>query len=133
MVVRQMNESGVLKSSSTPRVVKTLVKEPTEEEAAAHEALPVLNVERYHVELIQTIGEGWAFPLKRFMNDAELLEMMQMQTLTDETGRVHIMPVPLTLTCSNEEKEALSAHKAIALRCPELGNQVLAVLEEPVF
>ena len=67
------------------------------------------------------------------MNELELLEVLQMQTLTDETGYAHLLSVPITQFCSAEEKEALAGAKSIALKCPELGGDVLAVINEPVF
>ena len=38
------------------------------------------------VQYLQTISEGWAYPLERFMNEQELLESMNMNTVTDKNG-----------------------------------------------
>ena len=71
-----MIDEGVLKDNNSRRVVETLVKEATGEEAAALAALKVLDIDKQQAEYLQTIGEGWAFPLKRFMNELELLESL---------------------------------------------------------
>ena len=34
------------------------------------------------VEYIHTIAEGWAYPLQRFMNEQELIESLNMNTVT---------------------------------------------------
>jgi len=92
-----MLERGILKNESASRVVDTLVKEMTIEEKAEFETLEVLDIELEQAEYLQTIGEGWAYPLERFMNELELLEVMHMKTLTNaSTGERHLMSVPIT-------------------------------------
>jgi len=68
------------------------------------------------------------------MDELQLLEVMQMKTLTDYTGFKHLFSVPITQSLTKEQHEELKGEKRIALRCPEvLGNNVLAVIENPVF
>jgi len=68
------------------------------------------------------------------MDELQLLEVMQMKTLTDNTGFKHLFSVPITQSLTKEQHEELKGEKRIALRCPEvLGNNVLAVIENPVF
>jgi len=119
--------------TSPSLVVDSLVVEATEAEVAAHNALPKLNISKTQAEFLQTIGEGWAFPLKRFMNEMELLEVLQMQTVTDETGHPHLLSVPITQHVTAEEKAALEGAASVALVCPELGEDVLAVINGPQF
>ena len=69
----------------------------TIEEKAEFSTLEVLDIELEQAEYLQTIGEGWAYPLKRFMSELELLEVMHMNTLTlQETGEKHLLSVPIT-------------------------------------
>jgi len=69
----------------------------TIEEKAEFEKLEVLDIELEQAEYLQTIGEGWAYPLERFMSELELLEVMHMKTLTiQETGEKHLLSVPIT-------------------------------------
>ena len=81
------------------------------------------------VQFLQTIGEGWANPLKRFMNEMELLECMNKKTLTVD-GKVHLMSVPLTQHCTTADKERLE--KATAVTLTYKGKN-LAVINKPVF
>jgi len=129
-----MLSGGVLKDQSAPRVVPSLVKEPTEEEKAEFAALEVLDLDIEQAEYLQTIGEGWAFPLKRFMNELELLEVMHMRTLTDSsTGERHLLSVPITHHVTAEDKERLTGKEKVALKCTAISNEVLAVIEGPCF
>jgi hypothetical protein len=51
---------------------------------------------------LQTIAEGWAYPLKRFMSEQELIESLNMNTVTDENGEKHILSVPITQHVTSE-------------------------------
>jgi len=83
---------------------------------------------------LQTISEGWAFPLKGFMNELELVESMHMKTVTDANGQAHLMSVPITQHVTKEEKEALEGKPAVALKCKAIaGDKVLAVMHKPTF
>jgi ATP sulfurylase len=57
-----------------------------------------------------------------------------MKTLTDKLGNKHLFSVPMTQHATKEQFELLKDEKRIALRCPKvLNNEVLAVIENPVF
>ena len=133
LVIKHMKDEGVLRDNNARRVVDSLVKEISEEEAKEIADLKVLDIDRQQAEYLQTIGEGWAFPLKRFMNELELLESIQMKTVTDEVGKRHLMSVPITQSVTKEQKAELEGQQRIALKCSELGDDVLAVIEKPVF
>lgn len=129
-----MLERGILKNESASRVVDTLVKEMTIEEKAEFETLEVLDIELEQAEYLQTIGEGWAYPLERFMNELELLEVMHMKTLTNaSTGERHLMSVPITQSVGEEDKERLQGKEKVAIKCSAISDQILAVIEKPEF
>ena len=67
------------------------------------------------------------------MNEIELLECLHMRTLTDDKGERHLMSVPITQHVTELEKERLSGHKMIGLKCSQISPEVLAVIEEPEF
>lgn len=68
------------------------------------------------------------------MDELQLLEVMQMKTLTDSNQNKHLFSVPITQDVTREQREELKGEKKIALRCPQvLNNAVLAVIENPVF
>jgi len=80
-------------------------------------------------EFLQTVGEGWAYPLNRFMNEMELLECLQMKTLT-VNGERHLMSCPITQHCTKEFKEANEKADAIALTW---NDKVVAIINGPQF
>ena len=57
-----------------------------------------------------------------------------MKTLTDSTGKRHLMSVPITQHCTKEQVQALKMEKKIALTCSALsGSDVYAIIENPIF
>lgn len=67
------------------------------------------------------------------MDELQLLEVMQMKTLT-VNGRRHLFSVPITQSVTAQQRDELKGEKRVALRCPKvLNNEVLAVIENPVF
>lgn len=134
LVIKHMTDNGVLRSNAAKRIADTLWTEATEAEAAELSSLKVLDIDQHQVEYLQTIGDGWAFPLKRFMNELELLEVMNMKTLTDAEGKKHLLSVPITQSVTAEQKAELEGEQKIALKCSALGSdEVLAVIEKPTF
>ena len=52
------------------------------------------------------------------MNEMELLEVMQMRTLTDpESGKRHLLSMPFTLPVTMGDKERLEGNEKVALKC----------------
>lgn len=134
LVLKHMNDSGVLRSNSAKRVAPSLWKAASEEESSALASLKVLDIDKHQVEYLQTLGDGWAFPLNRFMNEMELLEVMNMKTITDSQGKRHLLSVPITQSVTAEQKAELENEPRIALKCSAIGDEdVLAVIEKPVF
>jgi 3'-phosphoadenosine 5'-phosphosulfate synthase len=133
MVIKHMTEQGVLRDNSVPRIVQSLIVPPTAEEETEFASLKSIDLDIHQVQYLQTISEGWAFPLNRFMNELELLESLHMKTVSDNLGKRHLMSVPITQHVTAEQREALQGEKKIALRCPQISDKVLAVIEEPVF
>jgi ATP sulfurylase len=56
-----------------------------------------------------------------------------MRTITDNEGKRHLFSVPITQSVTKEEKEALKDEKRIALKCSAISDDVLAIIENPVF
>lgn len=116
------------------RVAQSLIKEPTAAEMAELNKLPTIELEDLEqVNYLATLGEGWAYPLDRFMSEQELLESMNMNTVTARDGSKHILSVPIFLTVTDAQKEALQGEKKIALKYSALSDDVMAVIENPEF
>jgi len=58
--------------------------------------MPAIDLDLHQVQYLQTISEGWAHPLTGFMNEMELLESMNCKTVTDKSGKAHLLSVPIT-------------------------------------
>ena len=95
-VLKHMEDQGVLAKKSTPRIFQSLVREPTAAESEEYAGLPSIDIDEQQAQYLQTIGDGWAFPLKRFMNETELLESLHMKTVSDEHGERHLLSVAIT-------------------------------------
>ena len=133
MVINQMVASGVLKSNAQREIAASMWAAPSEERATEIAALKKLDINKHQVEYLQTIGDGFAAPLARFMNEMELLEVMNMKTLTDASGKKHLLSVPITQDISEEQKGELEGEQAVAITCTALGtDEVLAVINKPV-
>jgi 3'-phosphoadenosine 5'-phosphosulfate synthase len=130
VILKHLKDSGVLKSKTDSRVVESLIRHPTEAEEAEAAGLKSLELNQHQVEYLQTIGDGWAYPLTRFMNELELLQVLHMHTITDAVNKRHLLSVPITQPVTKEEKEHLAGEKKIALKYK---GEILAVINEPVF
>eukprot|EP00351_Strombidinopsis_sp_SopsisLIS2011_P005638 CAMPEP_0116883814 /NCGR_PEP_ID=MMETSP0463-20121206/16474_1 /TAXON_ID=181622 /ORGANISM="Strombidinopsis sp, Strain SopsisLIS2011" /LENGTH=594 /DNA_ID=CAMNT_0004539231 /DNA_START=47 /DNA_END=1831 /DNA_ORIENTATION=- len=132
-VLNQMTAENILTPNATPVVAESLIKPLSEDAQKEVDGLKFIDINKEQAEYIQTIGQGWAFPLRRFMNELELLESMHMNTITDAEGKRHLMSVPITQDVTAEQKAELANEKRVALKCTEISNDVLAVINNPVF
>ena len=115
-------------------MANSLIEEMTEEERVELNKLPSIEIDDMEqVHYLSTLSEGWAFPLNRFMNEQELIESMNMNTITDADGETLICSVPITQYVTKDQMENLKGHSQIALRCKSLSDDVLAVIEQPEF
>ena len=134
MVMNHMQTHGVMKSNQERTVAESMWKDATAEELTEFAGLQVLDIDQHQVEYLQTIGDGWAAPLNRFMNELELLEVMNMKTITDGEGKRHLMSVPITQSVSADEREALEGQAKVAIKCSAIDEyRILAVINKPVF
>jgi len=126
-----------------------------EERMAEAETLPKVLISDLDLNWLQVIGEGWASPLKGFMREGTLLEVLHFNSilvdpfnLTDNkdahTSTTNFekftqfrapdrvsMSVPITLSCTEYTKAAIdnSPHGAVALTT-QMGN-IVAILRNP--
>ena len=122
---------------------------------AEAETLPKVLITDIDLNWLQTIGEGWASPLKGFMREGTLLETLHFNSiLTDPfnlTGNVdrlerptdfeHFpehpppnrvsMPIPITLACTEYTRDAIhSSDKGAVALVTQMG-QTVAILRNP--
>ena len=80
-----------------------------------------------HLHNLHTIAEGWAFPLNRFMSEQELIESLNMNTIT-HGGKKHLMSVPLTQDITADQKKEFEGKPRVAVTWED---KVVAVINEP--
>jgi 3'-phosphoadenosine 5'-phosphosulfate synthase len=128
------------------------LKQERMEEAAT---LPKVLLSDIDLNWLQTVGEGWAAPLRGFMREGTLLETLHFNSilvdpfnLTENQGRLErqtdfshfathpppnrvSMSVPITLSCTSYTKAAIetSGKNAVAL-VTQMG-QTVAILRDP--
>jgi len=124
-----MFKNGCIKNNAKPRPVVSTLVDINAQRTSAATTYPSLEIDEMQVQFLQTIGEGWANPLKRFMNEMELLECMNKKTLTVD-GKVHLMSVPITQHCTTEQKESFKDAENITLTYK---GKNLAIINKPVF
>lgn len=126
-----------------------------EERMLEAETLPKVLITDLDLNWLQVIGEGWASPLRGFMREGTLLEVLHFNSIlvdpfnltnnkdihTSTTNFEHFnqyrppnrvsMSVPITLACTSYTKTAIesSPHNAVALTT-QMGN-VVAILRNP--
>ncbi|XP_039294144.1 bifunctional 3'-phosphoadenosine 5'-phosphosulfate synthase [Nilaparvata lugens] len=81
--------------------------------AALEEADNLSELEITHLDLqwLQVLVEGWAYPLKGFMNEDQYLRTLHFNSLTEEINQ----SVPIVLAVSGEDKQRLEGETAITL------------------
>lgn len=131
-VIKQLTDDGLLKDNNVTEIAQPLYESISSEEQTAVDSLKVIDIEVEQVEYLQTIGQGWAFPLNKFMDEMQVLEVTQMKTLT-HNHKQHLFSVPITQHVSADEMATLKDEKRIAIKCTKISQDVLAVIEEPVF
>ena len=56
-----------------------------------------------------------------------------MKKITDDQGKKHLLSVPITQPVTKAEKAKLEGKSKIAIKCSKISDQILAVIDEPVF
>ena len=134
VVINHMTKEGVLRDNNTRQVVESMWKDASAEEAKEFATLPVLDIDQHQVEYLQTLGDGWANPLNRFMNELELLEVINMKTITDGEGKRHLLSVPITQSVTAEQRSCFADSPKVVIKCTAIGSDnVLAVINNPVY
>jgi len=88
--------------------------------------LPALGISVVDLQWVQVLAEGWARPLKGFMNEDQFLQTMHFTTLGDDMSQ----SVAIVLPLSTEDKERLSDVSALTLT---FEGRPVAILRQPVF
>lgn len=90
--------------------------------------LPIIPITKLDLQWVQVLSEGWASPLRGFMRERELLQVLHFGNLLD--GGAINMTVPIVLPVSTHTKLELDGSAAIAL---EHQGVRVAILRKPEF
>eukprot|EP00547_Thalassionema_nitzschioides_P003051 CAMPEP_0194207818 /NCGR_PEP_ID=MMETSP0156-20130528/6458_1 /TAXON_ID=33649 /ORGANISM="Thalassionema nitzschioides, Strain L26-B" /LENGTH=1152 /DNA_ID=CAMNT_0038934675 /DNA_START=73 /DNA_END=3531 /DNA_ORIENTATION=+ len=125
------------------------------ERRAEAATLPKVLLTDIDLNWLQTIGEGWASPLKGFMREGTLLETLHFNSilvdpfnLTKNAGRLEratnfevfpdhpppqrvSMSLPITLSCSSYTKDAIESSSQNAVALVTQMGQTVAILRNP--
>jgi 3'-phosphoadenosine 5'-phosphosulfate synthase len=126
-----------------------------EEREAEAETLPKVLITDIDLNWLQTIGEGWASPLKGFMREGTLLETLHFNSILVDTfnltGSVNrlesptdfasfpehppgtrvSMSLPITLSCTSFTKDSIEASGKSAVALVTQMGQTVAILRNP--
>ena len=94
-------------------------------------SLPKLTITDYDIQWIHVLSEGWASPLRGFMQEEEFLQTLHFNCLRQPDGTLVNMSIPITLDVSSENYNRLKGQKAVTLVDPE--GQAIAILRDPEF
>jgi 3'-phosphoadenosine 5'-phosphosulfate synthase len=132
--------------------VPASLREERTREAAT---LPKVRISDIDLNWLQTIGEGWAAPLKGFMREGTLLETLHFNSilvdpfnLTNNAGRLErqtdfenfakhqppnrvSMSIAITLSCTSFTKNAIEASSKGAVALVTQMGQTVAILRDP--
>jgi ATP sulfurylase len=64
-----MFDDGILKDNTERKVSQNIYETITDEEKKNLNELKSIEIDVEQVEYIQTIAQGWAFPLNKFMDE----------------------------------------------------------------
>lgn len=132
-VLKKLKDDGIIVDTTERVIPDTLYEDVTDEARKEFENIKSIEIETEQIEYLQTIAQGWAYPLNNFMNELQLLEVIQMKTITDPiTGKKTLFSVPITQHVTKEQYETLKGEKQIALKA-QGSNEVIAIIENPVF
>ena len=57
------------------------------------------------------MSEGWAYPLKGFMNEDEYLQCLHFNSIKVD-GKIYNQSIPIVLSCNEQDQQALKSSKA---------------------
>ncbi|XP_067100474.1 bifunctional 3'-phosphoadenosine 5'-phosphosulfate synthase 2b [Osmerus mordax] len=128
-VVELLKEQGIVPTGVTEEVTELLVPENKLDLALSDAStLPTLSITKLDLQWVQVLAEGWASPLKGFMRERELLQVLHFNNLLD--GGTINLSVPIVLPVSSEDKERLDGCAAVAL---QYAGRRVAILRNPEF
>lgn len=95
------------------------------EESVRLYQLPITELD---LQWVQVLSEGWAAPLKGFMQESEYLQTLHFNAITLQDGTVINQSIPIVLPVTDEQRARIEGTSAIALH---YGGRCVAILRSP--
>lgn len=73
-----------------------------------------LEINKIELQWVQVISEGWASPLKGFMNEDQYLQCLHFNTIK-HNGKLYNQSIPIVLSCTENDRENLKDKKQLCL------------------
>lgn len=125
IMVQSSNPNGHLQDIVVPELF--VKEEKLNDVLTEAQNLPKLDIGTVDLQWLQILSEGWAYPLRGFMKENELLQVLHFNTIEKNGEKVN-QSVPIVLAISNSDKTRLERCKAISLYH---NNELYAVLRDP--
>ncbi|CAF0848679.1 unnamed protein product [Brachionus calyciflorus] len=74
-----------------------------------------LNINLIELQWLQVLSEGWAHPLRGFMNEDDYLQTLHFNCIK-RNGKVINQSVPIVLSCNETDKQNLADKKEVTLK-----------------
>jgi len=128
-LVNMLVDQNVLPRAAQSTVVELFANEKRVVHAKAEaESLPSVNINKVDLQWVQVLSEGWASPLKGFMNEREYLQVLHFNCISD--SGVSNQSIPIVLAVSNEDKERMEGCSALTLRYE---GKAVGIMRTPEF
>lgn len=101
--------------------------EDLEAKTAEAETLEKVDIRKVDQEWLQVLSEGWAYPLRGFMREDDMLTCMHFNTIT-RSGQRHNQSIPIVLPVDDATKARIEGKDAIALT---YNGKTWAILRKP--
>ena len=82
---------------------------------AEAKTLPTLEITKLDLQWLQVLADGWASPLRGFMNETQFLSCIHFNTLYLPSGEEVSQSVPIVLAMTTADKERIGAAKSVTL------------------
>ncbi|KAJ8922452.1 hypothetical protein NQ315_004399 [Exocentrus adspersus] len=130
-VVEMLQENGIIPFIERTDTIPELFVPDHRLAGAMEEAvsLPRLQLTMLDLQWLQVLSEGWAYPLKGFMREDQLLQCLHFNCLINE-GNCVSQSIPIVLPLTSTDKDRLRDTSAIALYYKDI---CYAILRKPEF
>lgn len=131
-VFKYLMKNELMEQIQTDFISEGLISPVSIENVQEFEKLKSLDLDLDQAMILNAMSQGWLYPLNRFMNQEELCNVLNTNSMTID-GKRHLMSLPLIQPLHESQFQNLKKQEKIALKCSSFSEQVLAVMNEPSY